>query len=269
MNNNNTDPVETEPPCNNFLVYPNNFFNEANGRIPQEKESAASFWRYRKNWPTTANDPNYVADGESMLKEMKEIRDSLINFTSEKVDNKMLMLAKEYEIKLPNDQQKPINRKDLKNALASLKHTSANELIVYRIIFEWSKDKEWVANVVDEWLLKNKMRLESTNELNQITNKIRKLGMYYRGGFGACCRAKKNDIQKTISRFMLNSAGWTIGVKHCPTANTTEFKKYGNIGGKTYSYYLVRLNHFDPHKKRKNYEISSNEVVNFLCVHFF
>ena len=64
---------------NEVLRYPRNFFDRITGGLPKDEEAASCLWGYRKGRPNngSGNADLVSADGGAMLKEMKDIRESL------------------------------------------------------------------------------------------------------------------------------------------------------------------------------------------------
>ena len=61
------------------LCYPRNFFHRTTGSLPRDEEAACCLWCYRKARPMkdSGSADMEPADGETMLNEMRVIRESL------------------------------------------------------------------------------------------------------------------------------------------------------------------------------------------------
>ena len=81
-NQQNDNDVLSQAERNGFLRYPRNFFDKSTGALPKDEEAASCSWGYRKGRPNngSGNADLVSADGGVMLKEMKEIRESLRRF---------------------------------------------------------------------------------------------------------------------------------------------------------------------------------------------
>ena len=82
-NEQNDNDVLSQAERSGFLQYPRNFFDRSTGALPKDEEAASCLWGYRKGRPNngSGNADLVSADrGGAMLKEMKEIRESLRRF---------------------------------------------------------------------------------------------------------------------------------------------------------------------------------------------
>ena len=78
-NEQNDNDVLSQAERSEFLRYPRNFFNRITGGPPKDEEAASCLWEYRKGRPNngSGNADLVSADGGAMLKEMKDLRESL------------------------------------------------------------------------------------------------------------------------------------------------------------------------------------------------
>ena len=81
-NEQNDNDVLSQAERSEFLHYPRNFFDRITGALPKDEEAASCLRAYRKGRPNngSGNADMVSADGGAMLKEMKDIRESLRRF---------------------------------------------------------------------------------------------------------------------------------------------------------------------------------------------
>ena len=81
-NEQNDNDVLSQAERSEFLCYPRNVFDRITGALPKDEEAASCLWAYRKGRPNngSGNADLVSADGGAMLKEMKDIRESLRRF---------------------------------------------------------------------------------------------------------------------------------------------------------------------------------------------
>ena len=79
LNSENENGGSSKSEKGGFLHYPRNFFDRTTVGLPKEDEAVSCLWPYRKARPKngTGIADMVPADGVAMLKEMKDIRESL------------------------------------------------------------------------------------------------------------------------------------------------------------------------------------------------
>ena len=82
LNDQNENDVLSQAERSEFLHYPRKFFDRTTGALPKDEEAASCLWAHRKGRPNngSGNVDLVSADGGAMLKEMKDIRESLQRF---------------------------------------------------------------------------------------------------------------------------------------------------------------------------------------------
>ena len=78
-NEQNDNDVLSQAERSEFLRIPRKFFDRITGGLPKDEEAASCLWGYGKGRPNngSGNADLVSADGGAMLKQMKEIRESL------------------------------------------------------------------------------------------------------------------------------------------------------------------------------------------------
>lgn len=236
------------------LTYPYDFLDPRRGVLPTKKENAALFWCYRKNRLTAGRTETTLPDEKRMYEEMKEIRDDLISYTNKCVDGEVLARAKEFELRMEDDNQKPCNINDVKKAMGSLEASDSNFNLVFRILFSWSRSKLWTANVVDAWMRDRNMIFV---EQDSNDDRLRKHGSCYRGGFGTCSTAIKSWRINNYMRCVSKKNGWSISVANKEIDNTATLKKTYMENEKLTMYYVTIFDEESNKKKVSDINISN------------
>ena len=236
------------------LLYPFCFL-DASGQAPKNEEYAKHFWKYRKSRPSNETEVDMVpADGKIMLNEMVSIRNSLIAKTKGSVIAEIIKVCDCKNLKKPSDQQRIVTIADIKEFLHSLEINHQNELLVFQILFDWSRDRMWCTKVVDGWFAEENMELlPDTRNAKCYKNA--------RGGWGKCCVKAKNDIIRVITRSMLSVNKWTISPTKPSGKNTdccVSFKT-SHVNNKKIMYFVITKDY-----DTENQNLTSNVAITEL-----
>ena len=135
-NQQNDNDVSSQAERNGFLRYPRNFFDRSTGALPKDEEAASCLWGYRKGRPNngSANADLVSADGGAMLKEMKEIRESLRRFVMDEFLADMRKMARHSGMQIQSNAEVPVTPRDFKTILQWLSNNPRNQKMVYEVI---------------------------------------------------------------------------------------------------------------------------------------
>lgn len=228
---------------NSFLLaYPYNFFHEVTGFGPKTEQEAECYWQFRKSRPRDAMAIDTVPpNGALMLKEIQSIRTSLRKHIEYMFMEEVRQKAREAELQTPLSNDPIVSKKDIINFLKSLKESSQeNQQMVYTLVHEFHKTRQWQADAIDKWFAKNNMKLIPAPD----EKKQRKHGTD-RGGFSVVAREAKSQAVQSLMQPMLSKVGWCISlinnVKSNQNKTYTAVTKLVN-GKEQLLYYLVKMN---------------------------
>ena len=192
-NQQNDNDVSSQAERNGFLRYPRNFFDRSTGALPKNEEAASCLWGYRKGRPNncSGNADLVSADGGAMLKEMKEIRESLRRFVMDEFLADMRKMARQSGMQIQSNAEVPVTPRDFKRILRWLSNIPRNQKMVYEVIHKFHRDRFWIANVVDKWFEREKMMLEGEVWIQKENGKCAKFFATDHGGFTAVARTVK------------------------------------------------------------------------------
>ena len=143
-------------------------------------------------------------DGAAMLKEIQNIRSKLRIFIGTEYFQVIRERAKRFGLINEATGENAVLTKDLKRALSSLENTPENQLLVYNIFFEFHKDRSWMANAIDKWMISRKMKLQP------LENDGKKVYNDNRGGFTAVARHAKSNMIALFKDNLYKSQKWCI-----------------------------------------------------------
>ena len=138
-NERNDNDVLSQAERSGFLRYPRNFFNRSTGGLPKDEEAASCLWGYRKCRPNngSGNADLVSADGGAMLKEMKEIRESLRRFVMDEFLADMRIMARHSGMQIQSNAEVPVTPRDFKTILRWLSNNPRNQKMVYEVIHKF------------------------------------------------------------------------------------------------------------------------------------
>ena len=221
-NQQNDNDVSSQAERNGFLRYPRKFFDRSTGALPKDEEAASCLWGYRKGRPNngSGNADLESADGGAMLKEMKEIRESLRRFVMDEFLADMRKMARHSGMQIQSNAEVPVTPRDFKTILRWLINNPRNQKMVYEVIHKFHRDRFWIANAVDKWFEREKMMLEGGVRLRKENGKCAKFFATDRGGFTAVARTVKGQLVKSYMLHMLRNTGWCIATTYKKTETT-------------------------------------------------
>ena len=221
-NEQNDNDVLSQAERSEFLRYPRNFFDRITGGLPKDEEAASCLWGYRKDRPNngSGNADLVSADGGAMLKEMKEIRESLRRFVMDQFLADMRIMARRLGMQIQSNAEVPVTPSDFKKILRWLSNNQRNQKMVYDVVHKFHRDRFWIANAVDKWFECEKMVLEDEVRIQKENGNCAKFFATDRGGFTAVAQTVKSQLVKSYMLHMLRNAGWCIETTNRKTETT-------------------------------------------------
>ena len=215
-NEQNDNDVLSQAERSEFLRYPRNFFDRITGALPKDEEAASCLWAYRKGRPNngSGNADLVSADGGAMLKEMKDIRESLQRFVMDEFLAHMRIMARRSGMQIQSNAEVPVTPSDFKKILRWLINNPRNQKMVYDVVHKFHRHRFWIANVVDKWFECEKMMLEGEVRIQKENGKCAKFFATDRGGFTAVAQAVKAQLMKSYMLHMLRNVGWCIATTY-------------------------------------------------------
>lgn len=255
-----------------FLQYPRDFFHPVSGGGPRDREAAKLLWPLRKGRPKTGFVERDEADGDKMFNEVIQMRKSLRMFVSHAFLSQSRETAQRLNLLLPSTNNKVVTSKDIRMALGCLKWSKEAEIVVYMVCHHFHRGRVWLANTVDGWLEREKMRLcDAATGPTQ----VKRYHRTERGGFGVVARQAKSQFVATLMASMLKRAGWCLYRK---INNSSPHREYKLItvpinmqDGRTISSecYLVTVNQKRVRRAHKQQSRSDRNLNSNNCVVFY
>jgi hypothetical protein len=201
------------------------------------KKVKTQLWSFCRDRPKDGVDI-HPPDGHAMMNEIIQMRKSLRHSVIHQFDESAKLMAKQEPLFMSNGAS-PVTTKDLKGALSTLKDsTRENHLLVYRICHEFHRDRNWMSNAIDNWLIQENMYLNPIKKTS--TTK------YYgtdRGGFGVIGRNAKAQALAKYMRRMVKHAKWYLATtdnsKKCSTAVYKQYNCTNARNNSKLTYYVV------------------------------
>ena len=221
-NEQNDNDVLSKAERSEFLRYPRNFFDRITGGLPKDEEAASCLWGYKKGRPNNGSGNAHLvsADSGAMLKEMKEIRESLRRFVMDEFLADMCQMARHSGMQIQSNAEVPVTPRDFKKILRWLSNNPRNQKMVYEVIHKFHRDRFWIANAVDKWFEREKMMLEGEVRIQKENGKCAKFFATDRGGFTAIAQTVMGQLVKLYMLHMLRNAGWCIATTYRKTETT-------------------------------------------------
>ena len=169
-----------------------------------------------------------------MLKEMKEIRESLRRFVMDEFLADMRKMARHSGMQIQSNAEVPVTPRDFKRILRWLSNIPRNQKMVYEVIHKFHRDRFWIANAVDKWFEREKMMLEGEVRIQKENGKCAKFFATDHGGFTAVARTVKGQLVKSYMLHLLRNAGWCI-------ATTYKKRKLRKRYIQKFNYKIVRI----------------------------
>ena len=155
-----------------------------------------------------------------MLKEMKDIGESLRRFVMDEFLADMRIMARRLGMQIQLNAEVPLPPSDFKKILQWLSNNPRNQKMVYDVVHKFHRDRFWIANAVDKWFEREKMMLEGEVRIQKENGKRAKFFATDRGGFTAIAQTVKAQLVKSYMLHMLRNMGWCIATTYRKTETT-------------------------------------------------
>ena len=199
-NQQNDNEVSSQVEKSGLLRNARNFFDKSTGALPKDEEAASCLWGYRKGRPNngSGNADLVSADGGAMLKEMKEIRESLRRFVMDEFLVDMRKMARHLGMQIQSNAEVPVTPRDFKRILRWLSNNPRNQKMAYEVIHKFHRDRFWIANAVDKWFEREKMMLEGEVRIQKENGKCAKFFCDRSWWFYCRCTNSKGTAREVI-----------------------------------------------------------------------
>ena len=98
-------------------------------------------------------------DGQAMLREIQEIRDSLHIFVINQYLKGLREKTRQKNTQINSKNTLPISVTDFKQILHKLQLTPENQILVFEVFHSFHCDHSWLSRMIDMWLESEKMSL--------------------------------------------------------------------------------------------------------------
>ena len=249
-----------------LLEYPRNFFDRQSGAGPANEEQAKRFWMYRKarrmdGLADTEEEP----DGKAMMLEIKQIRDSLREFVFNSYMDGLQIQAKKMNLLIKGQSSHPVTLLDFRTLLNELESTAENQRLVFELIHLFSKDRHWLAAVIDKWMLQEGMCLAPLQKAKFINGKRTRSCPTDRGGFSAVARSAKSQIVGGLMSSMMRNAGWSVSLTKGQGKNNS-YEDRVNYSVSHFFYVVVKMEKVRQFCRRFRKRHCMRYVTNILVV---
>ena len=157
-NNNNNNKTNNKPTPDDFLVFPRTYFEPQTGAGPKDSTDALHWWEWRESRRNGLD--NEVPCGKKMMKEIASLRASLRSY----IGKEYLIVLKErcstFGLMNESTGNHAVLQKDINAALSTLENTPENNELVFNIFLKFHKDRKWMAQTIDKWMLSRQMILQ-------------------------------------------------------------------------------------------------------------
>ena len=179
-----------------FFVYPRNFFHPTTGANPLTAMDAACLWPYCRDRPNFGVVDTMPPDGQVMMREIQEIRDSLCMLVVNQYLIGLREKARQKNMWINSNNALSISVTDFKQILPKLQLTPENQTLVFEVFHSLNHDCSWLSHMIDMWLESEKMRLmEWDTKVASQDGKAKRIYGSDRGGFTpVTCQAKTQAI---------------------------------------------------------------------------
>jgi hypothetical protein len=190
------------------LSYPDNFFLESDGKIARQDHDLQARWCFRKQRPDKDVVDATPFNKEIMLAEMTEMHKQLKDYAKKVVNEQYVLVAKALGLKRSTDGQEIHSLHVLREELCRLQYSEDNHLLVFRILHEWSKDRAWQAQKIDEWAMSINIQIVPVS--TQQHPSFRRVYAHSRGGFGRIFSIQRNSCTTSMMNCMERKVFWSI-----------------------------------------------------------
>ena len=143
-------------------------------------------------------------DGNAMLKEIANIRSKLRIYVASEYFQMIRERAKQFGLINEATGENAVLTKDIKTALSTLQNTPENQRLVYDIFFDFHRDRSWISNTIDKWMVSRKMKLKPPENIGK------KIYRDNRGGFTAVARHAKSNMIALFKENLYKAQKWCI-----------------------------------------------------------
>ena len=223
-----------------ILEYPPDFF-PLNGGTPKDFSTR---WQYRKNRPEDGKSIDKEPhDERAMAREFESLKNSLRSYSHGVYIACLKAEAREHNMTMfPVNKTElfPSNKDDFIKILKTMDDTPENRLLVYKVFHKSFRTRAWLAGVVDQWLLLNKMKISSPKQEEDDNKKKKKVYKDERGGFTTVGRQGKSEAITSFMRPLLDTKGWKIATCYASCESLNYTKEVVQDDGKRIEYWVVR-----------------------------
>jgi hypothetical protein len=204
--------------------------------LPKDAEAAKKLWQWRLN---DRPPPNSVDDkapnGDEMMREMSELKDSLYKEVRKAYKKTALTAAKDAELTFGRCKQIPKEKADLVQAICELKDPDDKAINTVYSVFYKPFPASWLAGVIDKWFLDRGLEL-MPEPAPKPGEKAKKTFVNARGGFGALAKSSHGNARRTYTETAFKKNGWKLGTTGPKMEKEGTPKKKGEPGEKAILY---------------------------------
>ena len=228
--------MENEDIPEDFLEYPLWYFDQTTGSGPKTIAEAALYWSWWKNRPRGNAKETEEPCGKYMLNEINNNKKNLRAFVRAEYHDYIRVLAAEHGLINTATNDTAILTNDIKIIMSMLPNSPVNNRLVYDIFYSFHKHRDWLANTIDKWLIKNKMWVKPPEKIDD-----KKLYVDMRGGFTRVGCFAKSNVVTLYKNNLYNRMGWCLALtlpSTQPTRNPPKVYTRVNIEDDQH-YYVV------------------------------
>lgn len=226
-----------------FLEYPPSFFDITTGQGPKSPTEAVNWWPCRMKRPRKGVMDQENPNGTAMMKEVKEIQESLVAFTQSCYLEEAKNQAHRLKMTLPNTSSLPSTKSDLISAASfcsSSKERDEAASVLFERFYAFHRNRGWLATVVDKWCAQRKMKILRPMAAGESTTRAR-THLNARGGFTVVARNARSTAIRSVMNPLLSKTGWCVSaVKKKSKSKSFEKANIKLSNGTQMTCYIVR-----------------------------
>ena len=146
-------------------------------------------------------------NGETIMEEIKSIRDRLKTYTLAKYKDDLVAAASKYGLKLPTSNLSPRTNEDLTTALLALENIAPHHNLIYKVFLYPFQNRYWACNVVESFRTTYNIIILSADK------SVKRNHNYERGSWSFVVNQAKSQASRRFLPKLMDRKGFKIALK--------------------------------------------------------
>ena len=146
-------------------------------------------------------------NGDTIMEEIKSIRDRLKTYTLAKYKDDLVAAASKYGLKLPTSNLSPKTNEDLTTALLALENIAPHHDLIYKVFLYPFQNRYWACNVVESFSRTYNIIILSADKTVQRNHN------YERGSWSFVVNQAKSQASRRFLPKLMDRKGFKIALK--------------------------------------------------------